>query len=311
MPLANGVDAGLEDARARRARDEFRDTFAAGYVDAFPTFAATTKRPRMVLDAYEIAARVARLHGARTVRVLLVDAMRWDLSRDIQARLVARLGGRASLTDEMLLWSALPATTMRQLETIARGMEALRSPAPTEGEPPAPRTRNAEHVRRMRVGPREIYKLDLVESCLAAARGGVIRALPEIADAVADAVARHIETLTPRTLLFVMGDHGFRVDKGGAAREGARRRRRSSSAPMRCSSARCTDRGRQDAPRARKSGLHMPDVLVAARRPLARAPGRSAPRGPRRAWRDGVGGRRLGGGSRGWSVARCAIVARG
>jgi hypothetical protein len=220
VPLSNAVVAGLDDPRARRARDDFRDTFATGYVESFPTFAATTKRPRMVLDVHDIAARIARLHGARTMRLLLVDAMRWDLSRAIQSRVVAKLGARASLTDEVLLWSALPTTTMRQLETIARGVEALRAPGSIEQDPQPPRGRNAEHVRRMRVGPRELHKLDIVESRVQAARGEVVRELPEIAEAAAEAIALHVETLAPRTLLFVFGDHGFTIDKSGVAGQG-------------------------------------------------------------------------------------------
>src|ERR1019366_8787778 len=47
MPLANAVGAGLDDARARGAADEFRATFSKSYAEAFPTFSATTKRPRM------------------------------------------------------------------------------------------------------------------------------------------------------------------------------------------------------------------------------------------------------------------------
>jgi hypothetical protein len=220
VPLANAVVAGLDDPRARRARDDFRDTFATGYVESFPTFAATTKRPRMVLDVHEVAGRIARLHGARTMRLLLIDAMRWDLSRAIQARVVAKLGARAALTDEVLLWSALPTTTSRQLETIARGVDALRAPAAIEQEVQPLRGRNAEHVRRMRVGPRELHKLDIVESRVQAARGEVVRELPEIAEAAAEAVARYVETLAPRTLLFAFGDHGFTIDKSGVACQG-------------------------------------------------------------------------------------------
>jgi len=220
VPLNNAVVAGLDDPRARRARDDFRDTFATGYVESFPTFAATTKRPRMVLDVHDVAGRIARLHGARTMRLLLIDAMRWDLSRAIQARVVAKLGTRASLTDEVLLWSALPTTTIRQLETIARGVDALRAPAAIEQEGQPPRGRNAEHVRRMRVGPRELHKLDIVESRVQAAHGEVVRELPEIAEAAAEAVARYVETLAPRTLLFAFGDHGFTIDKSGVACQG-------------------------------------------------------------------------------------------
>jgi len=220
MPLTNAIGAGLEDARARHARDEFAATFSKGYSDAFPTFSATTKRPRMVFDAHDAAARIARLHGARSTRVLLVDAMRWDVARMIEERVVAKLGAHASLTDELLLWSALPTTTIRQLETIARGVEALRSPATLDGEPEPPRGRTAEFVRRMRVGPREIHKLDVVEARVQAARGTVLRELPDIAEAAAEAIARHAETCSPRTLLLVTGDHGFAIDRSGSVREG-------------------------------------------------------------------------------------------
>jgi hypothetical protein len=220
MPLANAIASGLDDPRARHARDEFAATFSKGYADASPTFASTTKRPRMVLDAHDAAARIARLHGARSTRVLLVDAMRWDVARMVEERVVAKLGSQASLTDELLFWSALPTTTLRQLETIARGVEALRSPAALDDEPEPPRGRTAEFVRRMRVGPREVHRLDVVEARVQAARGTVLRDLPEIAEAAAEAIARHAESCPPRTLLLVTGDHGFAVDRTGSAREG-------------------------------------------------------------------------------------------
>jgi hypothetical protein len=220
MPLANALGAGLDDPRARSAHDEFRTSFAKSYSEAFPTFAATTKRPRMILDVHDSAGRIARLHGARCTRILLVDAMRWDVARLVGARLVARLGERATLTDELVLWSALPTTTMRQLETIARGIDALRSPGEMDADAEPPRGRTAEFVRRLRVGPRELHKLDVVESRLQGARGGVLRAIPEIVEATAEAIARHADTLAPNTLLFVFGDHGFTVDRTGTARQG-------------------------------------------------------------------------------------------
>jgi hypothetical protein len=220
MPLANAVTQGLDDPRARAARDEFRTTFTRSYTDAFPTFAATTKRPRMVLDAHDAAGRIARLHGARSTRLLLVDAMRWDVSRLVAARVATKLGARAALTDELLLWSALQTTTMRQLETIARVVEAIRAPSDLDPEAEPTRGRTADYVRRLRVGPREIHKLDLVQTRVLSARGSVLRALPEIAEATADVIARHAETVPPHTLLFVFGDHGFTIDRGGSAREG-------------------------------------------------------------------------------------------
>jgi hypothetical protein len=220
MPLTNAIGEGLDDPKARSAQEEFKNSFARSYTEAFPTFASTTKRPRMVLDVHEIATRIARLHGARNTRMLLVDGMRWDVSRLVVERLAMRLGNRAALTDELVLWSALPTTTMRQLETIARGVDALRSPSDVDSDAEPPRGRTAEYVRRLRVGPRELHKLDIVEARLQAARGRALGALPEIADASSDAIARHTESLAPNTLLFVFGDHGFWIDRAGVARQG-------------------------------------------------------------------------------------------
>jgi hypothetical protein len=222
MPLCNAIARGLDDPRARAAQDEFRAAFAKSYSDAFPTLAVSAKRPRMVLDAHEVAARVARLHGARSTRLLLVDGMRWDLSRLIEQQVAGTMGPRASVTDELVLWSALPTTTMRQLETIARGLDALRSPTPLEEHADADplRGRTSEYVRRLRVGPRELYKLDLVQARLQEAGTDALLALPDIADVASQIVVRHAETLAPRTLLFVFGDHGFIVDRTGTATHG-------------------------------------------------------------------------------------------
>lgn len=220
MPLANAVTSGLDDARARAAYDEFRSTFIRSYSEAFPTFAATTKRPRMVLDVHDVAGRIARLHGARSTRLLLVDGMRWDLSRLIQERLGAKLGAGAAMTDELMLWSALPTTTMRQLEMIARGVDALRAPLELDPDTEPARGRTAEHIRRLRAGSRELHKLDLVEARVSGARGGVLCALPEIAESAAEIIARHAQTLAAHTLLLVFGDHGFTIDRAGSAKQG-------------------------------------------------------------------------------------------
>src|SRR3984957_17195676 len=220
MPLANALAAGLEGSRGRHAHDGVATTFSKGYREAFATFASTTKRPRMVLDAHDVAARIGRLDGARSTRVMLGDALGMGVARMVEERLVGMLGARASLTDELLLWSALPTVTLRQLETLARGVEALRSPAELEEDPEPPRGRTAEYVRRMRVGPREVHKLDVIESRVRTLRGRIVEQLPDLADAAAEAIARHAETLAPRTLLLVTGDHGFTIDRSGVAKQG-------------------------------------------------------------------------------------------
>ncbi len=221
LPLANAICAGLDDPRALSACDDFRRTFARAYTDASPAFAVTGKRPRMVLDAPDVAARIARLHGARSTQILLVDAMRYDVGANIRDGARRALGARASLTDELILWSALPTTTLRQLETLQRGPEALRVP-PAEGDRELDplRGRTAEVIRRVKVGSRDLYKLDVVEARVRDLGDRALPALEEIAGAAADAIVRHAQTLQPRTLLFVFGDHGFTFDRDGTARQG-------------------------------------------------------------------------------------------
>lgn len=229
VPLASAVAAGLDDPRALRAHDDFRRGFERACTDAQLTFGVTTRRPRMVMDAFDIASKLARVHGARTAHVLLVDSLRFDLGNLVRDAVSARCDNRASLTTEALLWSALPTTTLRQLETLARGVEALRAPEALDPAQESLRGRSAEHVRKMRVGSRELGKLDLVPALLTtklerlgtrATSEDLVGYLPELADAVADVVARHLLSLPPRALLLVVGDHGFTFDKRGRIAHG-------------------------------------------------------------------------------------------
>jgi len=227
VPLASAIASGVDDPRAHRAHDEFRDGFDQSYADAFATFGASSRRPRLVMDAFDVASKQARMHNARTSHVLVVDAMRYDLGCLVRDRLAERAAGVASLLSESILWSALPTTTFRQLETLARGMEALRAPVPEEASESL-RGRSAEIVRRLRVGSRELHKLDVVPSMLGALSDPgiatspthVVEALEGIASSVADSLVRHVATLPPRALLLVLGDHGFRVDKRGHVSDG-------------------------------------------------------------------------------------------
>jgi hypothetical protein len=228
MPLTRALEDGLDDARAGAAHDEFRRNFARAYGEACPTFALTGKRPRMVLDAADIASRLARLHGARQTQLLLVDAMRFDTGVAVRDALERDLGAHASLADEMLLFSALPTTTPRQLELLARGVDALRAPPESEREGEPVRGRTAETIRRVKVGHRDVFKIDAIQAHLAepldadvpVPAGARRDAIDEVAAAVARAIARHAHTLSSRTLLFVFGDHGFTVDRAGAVAQG-------------------------------------------------------------------------------------------
>jgi len=220
LPLCQLVDRGLTDPRALHARDEFRASFVKMYTEACPTFAATGKRPKMVFDAPVVAARLAKLHGARNVQLLLVSSMRYDVATLVKEQLAPRLGATARVADELILWSALPTTTPRQLDCLARGADALRGPVTSERELEAIRGRTADTVRRVKIGSRDVYKLDACETRIREAAAGAIEAMPAIAKTVADVVVRHAGSLGARTLLFVFGDHGFTMDAAGVAKCG-------------------------------------------------------------------------------------------
>ena len=211
VPLLGAVNRGDADPAIKSVVDGWRANFEHSYRDAFSALRVTGKRPPMVFDAPDIAARIGRLNGARGTKLFLVDAMRYDLGERVADRLQERLVGRAVCIEKVLLWAALPTSTPTQLALLARGPDALRDAegtAPPEGE--IVRGRAVTTVRRERVGSREIMKLDVLEARLRLTGPAYDERLDALADEVVPIVVKFVETLAPRTLLFVFGDHGFR-----------------------------------------------------------------------------------------------------
>lgn len=211
-PLVGAVARGEADQAVRGVVDAWRTSFEHSWREAFSALRVTGKRPPMVFDAPDIAARIGRLNGARGVKLLLVDSMRFDVGERVADRLRDRLTGKAVCVERMLLWSALPTTTPAQLALLGRGADGLRDADPSsEPEPDVSRGRAVSTLRRERVGSREIMKLDLVEARLRNTGPGYDDRLDALADEVTPVLMKFIETLPPRTLLFVFGDHGFRL----------------------------------------------------------------------------------------------------
>ncbi len=174
-PLLGATLAGETDAAVRGVVDSWRTSFEHSYREAFSALRVTGKRPPMVFDAPDIAARIARLNGARGVKLLLVDAMRFDLGERVAAHLKEMMVDRAILVERSLLWAALPPTTTAQISLLARGPDGLRETMPpSESEPAIARGRAVATLRRERVGARELMKLDLVEA-RSARRGAAAR----------------------------------------------------------------------------------------------------------------------------------------
>jgi hypothetical protein len=219
VPLDAAIASGLDDPRAVAAHAEFRRSFEHAYGEAFGTFAITGKRPRMVFDVPELATKVARLHGARTVHLVLVDSLRWDTSERLKELLLAKISGDATHVESQLLWSALPTTTPRQLELLARGAEVLREPAGPQEEEPV-RGRTSEIIRRVKIGARDLYRLDYLDARLRERETTRPEELDGHLEACATILARHLQPLPARTLVYVFGDHGFSVDREGRVVQG-------------------------------------------------------------------------------------------
>jgi hypothetical protein len=219
MPLLGAALRGEVDGAVRGVIDAWRTSFEHSYREAYAALRVTGKRPPMVFDAPDIAARIARLNGARATKLLLVDAMRFDLGERVGERLKEKLAGRAVCVERMLLWAALPTTTQTQLGLMARGPDGLRDAEPdSEPEPEIVRGRAVGTLRRDRVGSREVMKLDLVEARLRNAGTGYEDRLESLADEVAPVLVKYVETLPPRTLVFLFGDHGFRLPSSADGR---------------------------------------------------------------------------------------------
>jgi len=219
LPLLGAVARGEVDVAVRSVVDGWRTAFEHSYRDAFAALRVTGKRPPMVFDVPEIAARVARLNGARATKLLLVDAMRYDVGERVADRLKERLTGRAVCVERFVLWSALPTTTPTQMALLGRGPEGMRDVEPaSDPEPEIARGRAVGTLRRERAGSREIMKLDLCEARLRTAGGGYDERLDSLAEEVAPILLKYIEALPPRTVLFLFGDHGFRLPSSADGR---------------------------------------------------------------------------------------------
>jgi len=215
-PLLEAVSAGFDAPEAGQAVATWRNSFERSYLEGFNAMRLTGKRPTMVLDVPDIATRVAREHGARSVQLLLVDSLRFDLGQRLRATMKGQLQGRALCVEENLLWSALPTVTPTQLRLLSQGPRGLADTSPpSDRDPIIQRGRSVTKLRRMRIGQRDLVKLDVVEARLREVGGGFETRMDALCEEVADVVGQYLETLAPRTLLYLFGDHGFQLPAEG------------------------------------------------------------------------------------------------
>lgn len=231
VPLAELVRTGDADKRAVESLERFSKSFEKSYSEAFAAAKVTRKRPQMVLDVPRVSSRIARLHGARTITLVMVDAMRYDVGLRVEQRLQEELRGKAVMAERVLMWSALPTVTPVQLRLLGTGEAGLADQLDTqemrEAELPIGRGRTASTVRRIRVGGREVHKLDVIQADLNASGLPEAERLDALAEAAAYPLVRLAGELPARSLMFIFGDHGFVLPSGemgtGPAEQGGAR----------------------------------------------------------------------------------------
>ncbi|HYJ11537.1 MAG TPA: hypothetical protein VEX18_21090, partial [Polyangiaceae bacterium] len=223
VPLADAVARGIGDASARHVLATWASSFEQSYREAFAALRVRGKRPSMVLDIPEIALRIGRLHGARRVELINVDGLRFDLGLRLEQRVRWRMAQEVALTERLLLWSALPSTSAVQLELLGRGPESLKSwTGEVSSEIPVARGQNARTPRRVKVGHRDLLKLDLVEARLMEPGDAEAPRLDDLADELAEVLSAQLARLPARTLAIVFGDHGFKLDARGSGTTSAK-----------------------------------------------------------------------------------------
>lgn len=214
-PLESALcsDGGHGAERGTLAR--WSDRFGECYRSAFEKLRTSRQRPRMVFDAPKIAFQLGRAHDANGFELVLVDAFRFDVGQRVHDKLRLQLSGVAECVERGVLWSPLPSTTAAGLELLARGADGLRDLRADIKEAAVVSIKEARRLRKLRAGPHSLFKLDAVQVLLEPGKAWDARGLDQLAAEVSVSAARFIRQRPQGTLVFLFGDHGFRLDDGG------------------------------------------------------------------------------------------------
>jgi len=206
LPLAREVAAGKAPREIRATVDTWAEGFAQSYAAAFKTMSSHARRPNMVRDVFDLGLRWLNQHHARHCQLLLVDAMRFDLGQRVNEAIERKLAGQAVCREQALLWAALPSNSEAQRIGDGAAARAARAAKNKTSAEPAV---EATGVQTLRLGSRELFRVDLLANDLA--KPGELEAnrLERLAALLSDAIVPWMKTQPPDTLVLVFGDHGF------------------------------------------------------------------------------------------------------
>jgi hypothetical protein len=219
---STGIAGALRDLLRSEA-----GAFEAIYRDQAPTIWTGDSGPlwphRVVVPRL---ARLAREHAAPATALVLVDAMRWDFHRRLEADYLAtpRAGMRRVALD--CVWALAPTTTATNVTALLSGQPPPPGPSltgPVDEEdcrvvavPPPPASGPAGLA---------VVKLDHLDEQLHASALPLARLYDGVAAGIVARLAGVVSDLRAGSLLAVVADHGFVEEPGWRPHAGGRRYR--------------------------------------------------------------------------------------
>jgi hypothetical protein len=205
LPLSREVATGRAPRETQAVVEKWAEGFAHSYATAFKSLNLRAKRPKMVRDVVDVGVRWLGQHRARQCQLLLVSGMRFDLGQRLNEEIERRLPGRVACADQTILWAALPSNG----ESQHVGDAPARSARPAVRMSSDPTTPSGSAIESLRIGARELFRLDQISSDLAKPGEAEAVRLQRLATTLADHVVPWIGEQPPETLIVIFGDHGF------------------------------------------------------------------------------------------------------
>lgn len=205
LPLSREVATGKAPRETRDVVEKWAEGFAQSYASAFKSLNLRAKRPKMVRDVVDVGVRWLGQHRARQCQLLLVSGMRFDLGQRLNEEIERRLPGRAVCADQTILWAALPSNGESQ-HVGDLPTRSARSAGRMGSDPAAP---GASAIESLRIGTRELFRLDQISSDLGNCGEPETARLQRLATTLADHVVPWMGEQPPETLIVIFGDHGF------------------------------------------------------------------------------------------------------
>jgi hypothetical protein len=214
-PLEQAVGDDPAQSGPREVLSRWATQFQTCYQQAFERMRLSRQRPRMAFDAPKLAFQLSRAHDAPGFELVMVDAFRFDVGQRVYDKLRLQLSGQAECVERGLLWAPLPSNTAATLELLARGADGLRALKGDLKESTVVSIKEARRLRKLRVGPHSLFKLDAIQTLLEPGKSWDGHGLDQLAAEVSVSSARFIRQKPTGTLVFLFGDHGFRLSDGG------------------------------------------------------------------------------------------------